>query len=189
MGRQRQRREPKQLLPPQGRLCSAFRPGFSPGGALELPVCGRQWKQHHPDAGTEGRSCQVAGRGRKRPHGESAITDGWMNLQQDGQASNILLGYLFVPSISLPHNGQVDYNNHFCKQISHREQALNKSQVALNMLSAFSTSISHTRTTVKWWGKYTQASKRMNILAIILLALIFEYRIQLGKEVFSLSSY
>lgn len=41
LGRQRQRGEPKQLLPPQSWLCSALGPGFSPGRALELPVCCR----------------------------------------------------------------------------------------------------------------------------------------------------
>lgn len=42
LGRQRQRGEPQQLVPAQGRLRSALGPG--PGGtrAVELPVCGRQ---------------------------------------------------------------------------------------------------------------------------------------------------
>lgn len=79
MGRQRQRREPKQRLPSQGGLRAAFRPGFGPRGALELPVCGRQRKQHHPHAVAEGWSRQVAGWGGERPAGGCTVNEESMN--------------------------------------------------------------------------------------------------------------
>lgn len=77
MGRQRQRGEPEQLLPTQGGLCSALRPGCRPGGALELPVRGRQRKQHRPHPGAEGRGRQAVGRGRERPTGGCTTMEGW----------------------------------------------------------------------------------------------------------------
>lgn len=79
MGRQRQRGEPKQRLPPQGGLRPALGPGSGPRGALEMPVCGRQWKQHRPHARAQGRRRQAAGGRRERSNGECTAGDGQMS--------------------------------------------------------------------------------------------------------------